>query len=365
MSGFKPALALRALIADRQANVMVMFAGMAFGIVLMVGAGVDYTRATQFKTQLQNAADEAALAGAGVYVSAATAASATTAATNYFNAAKAKLPPSFSVGTPSIDASSDANGYYITVSVSASIKTTFLSLLSSTIPVAVYAKAKDPIVTATVNLNGWSSDAGDGNSIYWYKVPSDDSIPAFTAANISNNTFNLIFSNVVNTSPTLSFQIAAGQQMGFAFVNQTGLHSPGWYYCNQYGGCSTANSNDTHIFYSQVSNPNGVNSTTAPNGYGYTDGTKYNGGTVQNCSLQVTAYSGTAPTGPASTGSCFTPPATLPQYFSPSCASLGGNSVHYAWNDMGGGTDDRDYNDGQYNFSCTGGGTTTGVILTD
>ena len=32
---------------------------------------------------------------------------------------------------------------------------------------------------------------------------------------------------------------------------------------------------------------------------------------------------------------------------------------------MGGGTDDTDYNDGQYNFNCSGGGTTTGVILTD
>ena len=49
------AIPLRAFLGDRRANVMVMFAGMGFGLVLMVGAGVDYTRATQFKTALQNA----------------------------------------------------------------------------------------------------------------------------------------------------------------------------------------------------------------------------------------------------------------------------------------------------------------------
>lgn len=346
---------------DGRGSVMVMFAGMAVGLILLVGAGVDYSRAVQFKTSLQSLADTSALAGASAYVSAATAANGVIVATNYWNNGLSRLPPNSGIGTPTITTSSDASGYYVQVSVPAStINTTFLSLVMNSITAVVSAKAKDPIVSASVDMNGWTSDAGDGNSVYWYKVPQDGSIPAFTQANIDNQTYNLIYSNVVATAPTLSFSVAAAQQMAFAFVNQTALHSPGWNYCNQYGGCTGS----THIFYSQLNNPNAATSTQAPNGFGYTS-------VVQNCSLEVTAYTGTAPINPPTFGaapgtSCSTPPATINPYFSPSCASMAGNSVHYSWNDMGGGSDDTDYNDGQYNFSCSMTGTpNTGVILTD
>jgi hypothetical protein len=369
------ALSLRRLLADRRGNVMVMFVGMSIGMVLMVGAGVDYTRAMQFKSQLQSLADASVLAGAAVYVSSSpdTGPNGVAMAQSYWNAGVSRLPPNSGVGTPTFTSSFDSSGYYIHVSVPTStIKTTFLSLITQSIGVVVAATAKDPIVTATINLNGWTSDAGDGNSIYWYKVPQDDSIPAFTQANIDNGTYNLIFSNVVTTPPSLSSSIAAAQQIGFAFVNQIALHAdiqnPGspWNYCNQYGACSTSTSNPTHIFYSQLNNPNAATTTQAPNGSGYTDASKYNhpSNTINNCSLQAATYSGTAPTNPATTGSCASG-TTLNALFSPSCSSLNGQNVHYSWNDMGGGTDDLDYNDGQYNFSCSGGGSTTGVILTD
>src|SRR5476649_1663711 len=142
---------LRDISRDHRGNVLVMFAGMAFGLVLMVGAGVDYSRAVQFKTSLQNLADSSALAGASAYVSVATSGNGTTVATNYWNAGLSKLPPSNSVGTPTITPTADASGYYVSVGASASIKTTFLGLISSTIPVTVYAKAKDPIVSAAVD----------------------------------------------------------------------------------------------------------------------------------------------------------------------------------------------------------------------
>ncbi len=374
------ALSLRRLLADRRGNVMVMFAGMSIGMVLMVGAGVDYTRAMQFKSQLQSLADASVLAGAAVYVSSSpdTGPNGTAMAQAYWDAGVSRLPPNSGVGTPNFTYSHDSTGYYIHVSVPTStIKTTFLSLITQSIGVVVAATAKDPIVTATINLNGWTSDAGDGNSIYWYKVPQDDSIPAFTQANIDNGTFNLIFSNVVTTAATLSSSIAAAQQIGFAFVNQQALHADlqntpsghapwtnAWNYTNQYGSSSTSNSNPTHIFYSQLTNPNSATSTQAPNGYGYTDATKYYNQTLANCSLQARTYTGTAPTSPQSTGSCASG-TTFNALFSPSCSSLNGQNVHYSWNDMGGGSDDLDYNDGQYNFSCTGGGGSTGVILTD
>jgi Flp pilus assembly protein TadG len=376
------AIPLRDFMRDRRGNVILMFAGMSLGLVLMVGAGVDYTRATQFKTALQSLADAAALAGASVYVSSSpdTGPQGIAKAQAYWDAGLAKIANNSGVTAPTITSSFDASGYYIHVtSLGSTTKTTFLSAVGmNTMTVGISATAKDPIVNATVDFNGWTADAGDGNSIYWYKVPSDQSIPAFTQANIDNGTFGLVFSNVIDTPATLSFSIAAAQQMAFAFVNTTAGHSPTWNYCNQYGSCATAaghstNTLPTHIFYSQLSNPNGATSTQAPNGFGYTDGSKFTGGAVQNCSLEVRTYTGTAPTDPSSTGSCTAPPtqANIDPYFSPSCASLGGTKVHYSWNDLGGtngktpSQDDKDYNDGQYNFSCSGGGTTTGVILTD
>lgn len=357
---------------DCRGNVMVMFAGMAVSLIVMVGAGVDYTRAVQFKTALQNLADSSALAGASAYLSAGTAANGGTVATAYWNNGRTNLPPNIGVGTPTVTTSSDATGYFVEVRVpTSSIKTTFLGLFMNSISAVVYAKAKDPIVNANVDLNGWTSDAGDGNSVYWYKVPQDGSIPAFTQANITNQTYNLIYSNTVTTAATLSFSVAAAQKMAFAFVNVTGGHSPGWSYCNQYGGCSTSTTNSTHIFYSQLNNPNTATASTSPNGYGYTNGASYNGGAVKNCSLQTTTFTGTAPTqsplyGAHPGASCTTPPTQINPNFSPSCASMGTSSIHYAWNDMGGPIDDTDYNDGQYNFSCTTSGTpNTGVILTN
>jgi Flp pilus assembly protein TadG len=351
----------RSIARDCRGGVIVMFAGVSIALFLMVGSAVDYSRAVLFKAELQSLADAAALAGASAYVSAGTAASGITVATNYWNAGLAKLSsPTSGVATPTITTSSDSSGYYVQVAVPNSwITTTFLALAMNKMNVTITARAKDPIVSATIDFNGWTSDAGDANSVYWYKVPQDGSIPTYSQANIDNQTYNLVFSNVVTTSATLSFSVAAAQKMAFAFVNVTAGHSPGWTYCNQYGGCTGS----THIFYSQLTNPNAATAAQSPNGYGYTNG--------KNCSLQVTAYTGTAPTESPTYGatpgtSCLTVPTTIDPNFSPSCASMGANKLHYAWNDMGGGTDDTDYNDGQYNFSCTTNGVpNTGVILTD
>jgi len=36
----------------------------------------------------------------------------------------------------------------------------------------------------------------------------------------------------------------------------------------------------------------------------------------------------------------------------PTCSQLGGHTVRYYWNDMGGNPDGQDYNDAEFNFSC-------------
>jgi len=346
-----------------------MFAGTATALVLLVGAGIDYSRATQFKTSLQSVVDAAALAGASAYVSAATSDTGRTVATNYFNAGVAKLPPnngaSLTGGTPT--ATSDSSGYYIAVSATGSIKTTFLSLFTSTLTVNVYAKAKDPIVTVNVNFGGWTTSAYDGNTIYWYAVPSDNSVPAFdtTHANQSgyNTAFSAIFTNIQNSPPptTTSFTIAAAQQIGFAFVNITGGRCPlstcspiTNYGSNGYGGAF----NSVHVFFSQLTTQ--ANNAASNTSLGYTS-------VHCNATLLVAPDPNNLfPTAPSSnTGSCQSW-ATPQALASPSCAQLAGATERYFWNDMGAGADDFDFNDGVYNLSCSSGGSnTTGVILTN
>jgi Flp pilus assembly protein TadG len=347
-----------------------MFAGMAVGLVLLVGAGVDYTRAVQFKASLQSLADASALAGASAYVSATTGNTGISVATSYWNAGLSRLPPNSGVGTPSITTSSDASGYYVQVSVPAStIKTTFLSLIMNSIGVVVSAKAKDPIVSAGVDLSGWTSRAYDGNTMYWYDVPSDGSLPTFdtTHANQSgyNTAFHPFYTNIVNYTGaplSTSFSVAAAQQIGFALVNVTGGSCP-------YSGCSPMTNygsngyggsfNSVHVFFSQLNPP--ANST-----YGYQPGPTLSGSQC-NASLITAVVDPSNPyqTDP-SAGAGVCQPAAANSVAAPSCAHLGTTSYRYFWNDMGGGRDDFDYNDAVYNFSCSSNGSpNTGVILTD
>ena len=355
-------------LASNRGGVLIYFVGVMFALVLMVGAAVDYSRATQFKAALQSLTDSAALAGASVYVSADTAAAGVTMATNYFNSGLSRLPPNSGVGTPEITASSDSHGYYIHVFVPTStIKPTFLGLIMSSIPVQVAATASDPIVTGRVDFGGWTTDAYDGNTIYWYAVPSDGSIPSFdtTHANQAgyNTAFHAIFTNIVQNPPATntSFSIAAAQRVGFAFVNITGGRCPSAgcspmtnYGSNGYGGAFGS----VHVFFSPLNPPSNSS-------YGYRPGPQASGRAC-NANLLVALMDPRNPylTDPTH-GAGVCQPASVNPIAAPSCAQLSTNSYRYFWNDMGSAVDDFDYNDGVYNFSCsTVGSPNTGVILT-
>ena len=340
---------------------MVMLVGILLGLVLIVGAAVDYSRAMAFKAALQNLADSAALAGASVYVSADTALNATTVATNYFNAGLPHLPDNISVGTPTITPSSDSAGYYIQVTVPTSrIRTTFLGLFTTSIAVEVSAKAKDPIVIGHVDFGGWTTEAYDGNTIYWYALPSDGSLPTFNTAHPNDPTYNrafhAVFTNIQINPPSTSrsFTIAAAQRIGFALVNITGGRCPADgctpytnYGSNQYGGAF----NSVHVFLSQVTPPN-------RNPYGYPAGPSC------NASLLVAPVDphNPYPTDPTHGAGTCQPAVPLP-FAAPSCSQVGDNSYRFFWNDMGARADDFDFNDGVYNFNCTVTGGNIGVVL--
>jgi Flp pilus assembly protein TadG len=330
----------RPLTRCRKGNVAIITALAAIPLVGAVGLAVDYTRALQFKTSLQGAVDSAALAGASLLSTSTS--SASTMATDYIKSEITKLPPNngvtYTIAVP--------NTSSVTVSATGQLATTFMSIFTKSFSVATTATAgpgQGPGGTVTWNLSlgGFFSSAYDSNTIYWYIVPNDDSVPPNSALQgpIASNNPNIPVSSS-------SFTVGENQKIGFALVNVTGGLIG--YGSNQWGGTQGS----THYFYSSISPP----SSAAYPSSGENNLKICSGKAISSC--------------PSSNNTLSTPTTAAP-----SCASLGSNYITYAWNDMGGTTDDYDYNDSEYYVSCgsgSGGGysggnngssSTSGVVL--
>lgn len=341
---------------DTTGNVALLFGLMAVPLALASGVGIDYARAASIRASLQSTADFAALAGASAYTSPIAAAAAQTLASNYVTKGTAPILSQITLAAPSVtlgtqSSSGDVTAYTMTVTVRATVPTTLMALVMGSITVNATATARNPIVTGTVSLTNWKSGACDSNSAYWYPVPVDGGIPP-------PSTLTPMFTNTGGTNPsTVNIPLSASQKIGFAFENVTGGNCG--YGSNQYGGSQGS----THWFYSSLSPPNGG---------------AYASTASKDCSLQVikgivsrkkTTYAD--PKTQCFTASGSPTMASVLAKAAPSCAELAGASYRYAWNDMGGGTDDLDYDDGVFTYACTGstasaGGTiTTGVVLID
>lgn len=348
---------MRRLFHDAGAAVGVIFAVCLIMLVLAAGAAVDYTRAAQLRSTLQGVVDAAALSGASAYVSSSTATTAETVGKNYMNAGIKLLPPNlgitYKVTTNTVSSGGNVTAYTVTITASGQVATTLMGLITSALTVSVNATATNPIVMASIDLGTWSSSACDTNTIYWYVVPSDNSVPSdsdlhpiFTNATSSstvkllNDTSTLVSTlDAKNGAAGTSFQVPASQKIGFVLQNVTGGNCS--YGSNQYGGATGS----SHVFYSQLSPP-------SQDAYPQTN---------QNCSLQVLAVTGHSQPTPSG-GSCSS---TTSKNAAPSCSTLSGQTMAYFWNDMGGTKDDKDYNDAEYDFSCSGGSSgSTAVVLT-
>ena len=395
---------IRSLARNDKGAVAIIFGLMIIPLVLAIGVGVDYSRAVQFKAQLQAATDNSALAGASAYVSSDSTGQSlgTAAATNYMNKAITALPPNQSVTftvTPGTTSSSGTvTAFQMTVTATATISTTLMSLWKPTLTITTTATANNPIVTAAFNTGGFISYACDTNILYWYIVPSGGGLPAASA-------MNQLWSNDT-ASPTTSatFSVAASQHIGFAIENITGARPTSLGGCNYGNNGYGAHVGDTQWLYSSLNSPT-ADYTTGPGGVstgshatGYT--------TTQDCSLYVvegTTSRGSTTYPNVPQGNCYSSNGQSENYnttdregdltgftccdtttttlstamtnASPSCSQLGGNTYQYNWNDNGGNFDTLNYgNDMQYEFSCSGGSsgsgsgngtTTTGVTLTN
>jgi Flp pilus assembly protein TadG len=259
-------------------NVAIAFGVAAIPILGVMGVAVDYSRASHFRSILQSAVDAAALAGATEISDAAIAQTVD----SYL---VATLPGGLSVND--VTYTLDLQPATVGISANASVPTTITRIFTDTMPVSASATAShgEPLRVVDLSVTEFNSDAWDSNSIYWYIVPEDGSLPA-------DEDLHLLLSNDP-AHPASEFsgtiQMGINDEIGFLLVNVTGgVRSYG---NNSYGQPQGS----VHKFYSQ--------------------------GALEN--LQTAGAQ--------------------------DCRQ---GSLEHAWDDNGGGSDDNDYNDAVYTFSC-------------
>lgn len=269
---------LRRFWSDRRGNVAVLFGLAAVPIIGVMGVAVDYSRASHYRTLLQSAVDTAALAGA-------TATSNKAIRDTVDSVMDATLPGGS--GPNGMHFNTDIDPDSVTVTARAKVPTTIAAIFRSNVPIKVSATASrgTPVRAVDISVTNFNADAWDANSIYWYIVPKDGSLPADTGLHL------LLSNDPAHPAPTApaSVQIGPEDEIGFAMINVTGGVHP--YGANSYGQPQGS----VHKFYSQQLPEN----------------------------LHAAGYA--------------------------DCKS---GTVQHAWDDNGGGSDDNDYNDAVYDFSC-------------
>ncbi|RKP50620.1 pilus assembly protein TadG-related protein [Trinickia fusca] len=210
------------------------FALLLIPLLLVVGCAIDFARFVEYRSALQSAADEAALAGAAVFSDPSHGPAAVGVATEYFR--NALLPPSLSVSAPKVTANANgtinpalgtAPAHTVTVAATATVATTLMSLVMPSAALHVTATAGNPIVTPQLAFTNVNSIACDGNTAYLYEVPPNDSgvgydfskVPSFSVASngVQGNYYEIGTSYLPGTA---NGQLPAGQQLPSFGVNQ-------------------------------------------------------------------------------------------------------------------------------------------------
>lgn len=218
-------------------NVAVVFGLAAIPILGVAGVALDYTRASTFRSELQSAVDAAALGGA-VQIS------------DISSTVDAFMNASLQGGLAKngVTYTLDVQPGTITVSAKATVQTTIAAIFKDEMPVSASATASrgDPVRVVDVSVTNFNSDAWDANSIYWYIIPEDGSLPA-------DEDLHLLLSNDPDhpkTDAAETVEIGVDQKIGFALINVTGGVHP--YGKNSYGDKVKS----VHKFYSQQSPEN-------------------------------------------------------------------------------------------------------------
>ncbi len=352
---------MRALARDQRGSSLAMYATVSTLLVITAGVSLDYAQVATLRAAMQAAADAASRAGATAYISSSSQAAANAVATSTFNTQISTLSANgiqnVTLGTVTV--SNPSPGYQVQVVATATKALTALTVaLPTSFTVRVTSTASNPNVDVTMTsstTSGCRSDAGDHNILYYYKIPIGSS--ASWVPNPSGDLTGLtkICDNNTSSNPAVTLTgILATDQIGFALKNTTGGKSG--YGSNGYG----ASQGTTHWFYSHIFSPSTTATDTSDkvcDKYGKNCTNPEHYPSNSNCSLQVLPLTSTGgqPTFP--TGSCTS---SLPQYAAPTCQQVNGQTLVYAWNDMGGGSDDKDYNDAMFQLTCGPSTGTTG-----
>jgi Flp pilus assembly protein TadG len=163
----------RRLRGDRRGSILVMFVLMLSGLMLFVGCAVDLALAVQFRSQLQDAVDAAALAGASNISRSPVFSTQEAIATSYMNASLDALPPnngvSFAVSPFTTDSNGTTTAYNVKVAALGQVRTLFVSLIVDSIPVSVEATATNTVMrndNASSPSMPASRPAGDTIGLY-------------------------------------------------------------------------------------------------------------------------------------------------------------------------------------------------------
>jgi Flp pilus assembly protein TadG len=121
---------LRRFARDRKGNIAIIFALALIPVTFAIGMGVDYASAARKRSQLNSAADAAALAAVTPAMMAASDATAQTAATNMFNAQIGNIPGlNFSASNLTVTITDSGLNRSVKVCYTASAKTAFAGII--------------------------------------------------------------------------------------------------------------------------------------------------------------------------------------------------------------------------------------------
>ncbi|MGI4747375.1 MAG: TadE/TadG family type IV pilus assembly protein [Janthinobacterium lividum] len=346
--------------AARRGAVATLFAVLIVPMILAAGAAVDFGRLEVLRSSLQSVVDGAALAGASALNRSSASSDAITIATDYFTKGAALIASDAVISSPKVSEPSDIK---VTVVATATLNNTLMSLVAKATKITVTASAEGPSYQLSVTkTGGFKTNAYDSNSIYFFDATTS------TSATPRVSAMTLLFTNdssVGSTSTsTQTIGISANDNVGFALVNKTGGLTD--YGTNGYGSAS----GKTHKFYSSLTTPSSSAYSADQQGKFYTGRSSYSNHT-STCTKTaitgtnnspVTVASNSCNAHPCTTldnngavlennlliaGSCSTQ-ATATQ----TCLSLNKTALAFAWGDMGGGSDDFDYDDATYTVSC-------------
>ena len=296
-----------------------MLALLLIPLIAVVGFAVDFARMVQYKSDLQNAVDEAALAGAAVFTNntAANAAAAVAVATEYFN--RALLPTSLSVTAPTVTSNGSGTlnpalstnaALTVTVSATAKVANTLFSVLVPSETINATGTAADPVVTPQLVFSNVNAQACDGNTAYLYQVPTNANGSGYNYASVpsfSTSNYYWIGSSMGSSTAPKGQSLpifSANQPLGVALLNTTngntgnsscGANVTG---ANSYG----APNGGSQMFYSSLllngQSPSENSNSTYPVSIVTTSTT-----THQSTSTVITSVTLTPPAAPGATSS--------------------------------------------------------------